>query len=155
MVFNIDQARVQELKVLENCISGFQQILGGIAADYGEKPWNVVQVSGNQQYRQQYLQEKKVELPLIAISVESIRPNQDYIGFNNQVAYSGIPLGIINNDSPTPQNCILHFRDVAVDCRVMLTTQTFDHVLKFAKRWLFKERSAQFVLQTNAYNLNI
>lgn len=156
MVFNLSNARVTELKVLEYCIAGFQEMLGKTMTGYGEKPWNVVQVAGNQQYRQQFLQSKKVEFPLIAVSLESIRPSsEDFGGFNGQVAYNGVHLGIIDETSPTPQQCILHFKQVSIDCRVMLTTQTLEHVLQFAQRWLFKDREMQFTLQTSIYNLNI
>lgn len=155
MTFDIENARIQELRVFESCVTGFKQILGRIATGYGKEPWPVEQVAGNQQFREMFSQENKVKLPILALHIQSMRPSGEILGFNQQVAYNGIPLGVINQNSPTPQNCILHFKSIAVDCRIILTTQTFSEVTSFAQRFLFRDREAQFTLSTNTFNLPI
>ena len=155
-IFNLENARVQELNVFENCIAAFTKILGAIGADYDGPPWKVVQVTGNQQLRELFADKKKIVFPFVSLLVETLRNPSDLGGmYNPQVAYNGIPLGVLSENDATPLNCILHFKQVAVDCKISVIAQSFTDVVKFSQRFLFKERSSQFTLSTSTYNIPI
>jgi hypothetical protein len=152
-VFDITQARVTELKVLENCISSLKSLLGNAAAEYGKPPWKVVHVAGNQDFREVAKNYKLVDMPFIAIIVNTIRPSEE--GYNDQAMYNGFYMGQLNSNTATPSNVVLHCRPTAVDMTVRVTAQTFSDIAYFAQRWIFRERDVQFALKTTQYNLPI
>ena len=152
-IFDPTQAQVTELKVLDNCIKALTKLLGQTATNYGQAPWSVVHVAGNQGFREIAREKKNVVLPFLAMIVTAVRPSTE--GYNGQSMYNGIYMGQTQSNSASPQNVILHMRPVEVDIQVIVTAQTFNDVTLFAQRWLFKERETQFSLNTSQYNLPI
>jgi hypothetical protein len=152
-IFDPTNAKIQELKILENCLKALMSLLGNLAADYGEAPWNVVHVAGPQAFREYARQHKNVVLPFIAIIVNSIRPSEE--SYNDQAMYNGFYMGQMNTNTANPTNVVMHAKPVAVDMQVMVYAQTFSDISYFSQRWLFRERDMQFALKTSNYNLPI
>ena len=148
--FNITQARVEEIRVFEQCLEGFMDVIGDIGSPEGQKKWTVVNVAGPNYFRELARDKKVPTLPFLAVIVSSMRPNEDVV-YNPQATY----LGRRVTDNEAGMQVILHFKPVAVDVQCILLAQSLVDVTSFAQRWLFREPEAQFVLATDHYNLSI
>ncbi len=154
-MYDPKKARIQELNVFPNVVSGFQQVLGSLAAGRGEKPWPVVITANTTSFRQVFKETQKEILPQIGLIIQSARPSSNYQGFNNQASYNGIYLGTMNADSPTPLNVILHFRTVMIEVSVLVAAQNYKDIINFASRWMYRDREVQFTLETDLYSLPV
>ena len=150
-IFSPTNARVSELKVFNHCIAALKKLLGETAADYGKAPWPVVHVAGQQAFRELAREKKNVEFPFLAMIVSIIRPSEE--GYNDQALYNGIYMGQMGSDTAQPMNIILHLKPIAVEVQLMVYAQTFSDISDFAQRWMFRERSTQFSLNTANYDL--
>jgi hypothetical protein len=152
-VFNMETARVTELKIFENCIKGIMANLGQIATAPGQAPWKVVHVAGTSALRELARSNKLPKLPFLAIIVNAMRPSTE--GYNKQAMYNGVTLGQLNSDTPDPLNIILHIMSTEVDIQIIAIAQDFADIAAFAQRLMFREPDMQFAIATDHYNLAI